>query len=524
MSIVGWVVRQAFQLAWLGITLVGLALIRLPRLLRFLLFLGRSDTHGSARFANRWRIRKLGLFAPRGLIVGRSKGRLLRYPQGGHVLTYAPTRRGKGIGAVIPNLLDHPGSAVVMDIKGENAAITARRRRSFGEVLVFNPFDPDHSAAYNPMDFIRPEFADDDAEVLAELLVVPSGHGHFDPLAQSAVMAVILYVHHRHWSDPALRTIQEVRRLLALPPDEFELLLTERLMKSPVTAIRNIAATICKAAPEELGSILTSASRNMGIWDKPNVETISCMSDFRLEDLKRRAMSVYLTIPPAALATYYPWLRVMVGQLIAAMTRVPAEPAHPVLFMLDEFPALGRLSAIEKGIGYLAGYGVSLWLVTQDLHQVASIYRGDAWKSMVANCSIRQCFGVQDAETAELVSRMLGTTTVHSRSEGYASNVDQVLGRRNASQSEAGRPLLTPGEIMTLEDHEMILMCRGWPIKATKIDYRNERMFHGMWDKWEPKEATRTHSMPPPEPPRPGPDPQEERLQLVRNQEDLIKL
>ncbi|MEP3040748.1 MAG: type IV secretory system conjugative DNA transfer family protein [Hyphomicrobiales bacterium] len=480
MDVVAWFVRQAVRIVWFGLLLVGIGLHRLPRLIRFIAGFRRQATHGSAQFAGGRRIAKLGLFDERGFIVGKHKGHLLRYGKGEHLLTYAPTRKGKGIGAVIPNLLDHPGSAVVMDIKGENAAITARQRCSFGRVLIFDPFDLDRSAAYNPMDFIRPDHAEDDAEALADLLVIPSGHDHFDPLAR----AMVLYVHHTHWSDPKTRTLQEVRRLLSISRDEFEEFLEIKLMQSPITAVRNAAATIQKAAFEELSSILTSASRNMGVWDKPNVERISCSSDLRLEDLKSGVVSVYLTIPPDALHTYYPWLRVMIGQLIAAMTRAPTMPDYPVLFMLDEFPALGRMAAIEKGIGYLAGYGVSLWLITQDLHQVANVYKGQAWKSIVANCTIRQCFGVQDADTAEMVSRMLGTTTVRSHSEGYASNVDQFLGRRNENQSEAGRALLTPGEILTLEDDEMILFCKGWPVRAKKLDYRREWRFRGMWDEW----------------------------------------
>jgi type IV secretion system protein VirD4 len=412
---------------------------------------------------------------------------------------------------------------VVMDIKGENAAITARRRSAVGRVLILDPFDAEHSAAYNPLDFIRPAFAADDAEALADLLVIPSGHEHFDPLARLITMAIILHVFHTYSAETDRRTMQEVRRLFSLPKDDFGLFL-DKLQASPIQAVRNAISDVRSAIGEEFGSILTSSKRRLSVWDKDNIKKVSCMSDFRMEDLKNETMTIYVTIPPDALETYYPWLRVIIGQLIAAMTRVPAKPKHPVLLMLDEFPALRRMTAIEKGIGYLAGYGVSLWLVTQDLHQVAQIYSGEAWKSLIANCSIRQTFGVQDAETAELVSRMLGTTTVRSRSEGYASDVDQVLGRRNENQSEAGRPLLTPGEILTLEDHEMILMCRGWPIKATKIDYRNERMFRGMWNKWEPKAATGTSDTPPAEPSSPDSEPSENSPQLVHSQETPLKL
>ncbi|MEQ9087081.1 MAG: type IV secretory system conjugative DNA transfer family protein [Pontimonas sp.] len=480
----GWVVRQALRALWYGLLLVSQGLRQLIRLIPYLWKPGKADTHGSARFASKRQIRKLGLLRPTGLIVGEHQGRLLRYGKAAHAFTYAPTRAGKGIGAVIPNILDHPGSVVVIDIKGENAAVTRRHRSTLGPVYQFQPQNPDQSAAYNPMDFIRPDFAEDDAEALADLLVQPSGHGHFDTLSKATVMAVLLYVHHTHWSDPNGRTLSEVRRLLSLSKDEFEAFITEKLMASPITAIRNAVSNVMKAADEEFGSILSSASRDMGVWDKATVQAISCMSDIKLEALKHQTVTIYLTVSPDALGPYGPWLRVMVGQLIAAMTRDATQPKHPVLFLLDEFPALGRMSAIEKGIGYLAGYGVSLWLVTQDIHQVADIYKGERWKSLFANCTIRQCFGVNDPDSAELASRMLGTTTVQSHSEGYASDVDQWIGRRNQNQSEAGRPLMTPGEIMTMPDDRMLLFCDGWPIFAKKLDYRRMRRFRGMWDRW----------------------------------------
>jgi type IV secretion system protein VirD4 len=484
MDVIAWLMRQAGRLVWFLMGLLGRVLWAIPRAVRWVFGRRSNTTHGSARFASKRQIRKLGLLGDTGLIVGEHRGRILRYAKPAHAFTYAPTRAGKGIGAVIPNILDHPGSVVVIDIKGENAAVTRRHRSTLGPVYQFQPQHPDQSAAYNPMDFIRPDFAEDDAEALADLLVQPSGHGHFDTLSKATVMAVVLHVHHTHWSDPNGRTLCEVRRLLSLAKEEFEAFVAEKLMSSPVAAVRNAASNVMKASPEELGSILTSASRDMGVWDKETVQAISCISDIKLEAMKHQTVTIYLTVSPDALGPYGPWLRVMVGQLIAAMTRDATQPKHPVLFLLDEFPALGRVSAIEKGIGYLAGYGVSLWLVTQDIHQVADIYKGERWKSLFANCTVRQCFGVNDADSAELASRMLGTTTVQSHSEGYASDVDQWIGRRNQNQSEAGRPLMTPGEIMTMPDDRMLLFCDGWPIFAKKLDYRRMRRFRGIWDRW----------------------------------------
>jgi len=240
------------------------------------------------------------------------------------------------------------------------------------------------------------------------------------------------------------------------------------------------------AGRDEFGSIVTSATKNLGVWVKDNVRSMSAMSDMKLDDLKREVATVYLTVPPEALEAYAPWMRVLVGQLIGAMTRVPGQPEHTVLFLLDEFQALGRMSGIEKSIGYIAGFGVSLWLVTQDLHQVAAVYSGERWKTLLANCTVKQAFGVSDSQTAELVSKMLGITTVHSRSEGHASALAEPFGRRNESHSETGRPLLTPGEIMTLDPDKILLFCDGWPILSQKLDYRTMKMFKGMWDNWAP--------------------------------------
>lgn len=486
MGVLGWGVRLAFRLVWYGLLLVVSVLRQLAHLTRYLWSFRSSGTHGSARFADGRRIRKLGLYERRGRIVGRYRGRLLRYRPCEHAFTYAPTRKGKGLGAVIPNLLDHPGSVVVVDIKGENLAVTARRRRTFGKVLAFDPFDVQHSAAYNPMDFIRPDHSSDDAKTIADLLVPLSGHPHFDTLARNLVMAMVLHVHHTHWSDPGKRSLQEVCRLLSQPRDDLEGYLRNVLLRSPIADVRQAAGSVQAAGGDELGSIISTATKDLGVWTRERIAAISRRSDLKLEDLKRQVLSVYLHVPPHHLDTYSGWLRMIAGQMIDAMTRVSNQPDDPVLFMLDEFPSLGRMSAIEKGIGYLAGYGVSLWLVTQDLHQVARIYSRESWKSIISNCAIRQTFGVQDIESAELASRMLGTTTVQSHSEGYASNIDQWIGRRNHNQSETGRPLMTPGEIMTLEDDQMLLFCKGWPVLARKIDYRTEWVFRGMWDSWHP--------------------------------------
>ena len=214
---------------------------------------------------------------------------------------------------------------------------------------------------------------------------------------------------------------------------------------------------------------------------------ITSKSTFRLEDLKNGVLSLYLIIPPEYVGVYQPFLRLMVGLSTAAMTRNRKIPRHPVLFLLDELPALGHMRPIEDGIGYLAGYGAALWLFVQDLDQLSQTYR--KWRSMVANCAVRQAFNVQDPDTARLLSSMLGQRTVEVSNRGKAGRVFR-LGLPSSfseTRSETGRPLLAPDEIMLLPEACELLFVQGCkPVLAEKVRYFKERRFRGRWQAWHP--------------------------------------
>src|SRR5882757_4355254 len=111
-------------------------------------------TYGSARWADIREVRRAGLLGPDGVVLGRLGGSYLRHDGPEHVLCFAPTRSGKGVGLVIPTLLTWPYSTVVHDIKGENFQLTSGWRARFGSVLLFDPTNP-ASAAYNPLLEIR---------------------------------------------------------------------------------------------------------------------------------------------------------------------------------------------------------------------------------------------------------------------------------------------------------------------------------------------------------------------------------
>ena len=116
--------------------------------------LKNAETYGSARWARPDEVRSAGLLGPDGVVLGKLDRAYLRHDGPEHVLCFAPTRSGKGVGLVVPSLLTWPGSAIVHDIKGENWTLTAGWRARFSHCLLFNPTDP-RSARYNPLLEVR---------------------------------------------------------------------------------------------------------------------------------------------------------------------------------------------------------------------------------------------------------------------------------------------------------------------------------------------------------------------------------
>lgn len=439
----------------------------------------RRATFGSASFAGRRDLRRKGLRGRRGLIVGKHGGRYMRFRGDGHLLTFAPTRSGKGVGCVIPNLLTHPGSAVVTDIKGENLAVTGRRRARMtgGAVHALAPFDEStESACFNPLDFIRRgEDGDvDDAALMADLVVVPEGpsDSFFESEATNLVTGLLLYVVYHMPAER--RTMQEVWSVLMRDEAGFDEVLQDMRVSEHKTIAR-IGAGFAQKADRERSAVISTAQTHLQIWRSDRLASVTCRSDFRLEDLKRERMSLYIVIPPELVGTYRSFLRLMIGLGVSAMTRVPQRPRENVVFFLDEVASLGRMKPLEEGVSYLAGYGVSLWFFFQDLGQLEETYR--KWRSIVANCTVRQGFNVSDVQTAQELSSMLGETTVDTRSQGRAAGSRIALWPRSVSstRSDARRALMTPEEVMRLSEEEQLIFLQGCrPIRARKVRYHRE--------------------------------------------------
>lgn len=460
----------------------------------------RSTVHGSAAFGEAKQTRA-ELDNSSGIIVGRSLDQwLMRYDGPAHLLTFAPTRSGKGVGAIIPNLLALRRSIICVDPKGENARITAKRRRQFGEVHVLDPFgvSGEPASSFNPLSRLDPDSLDvaEEAALIAEALVHDApGHSaeaHWNEEAKALIAGVILHV--VTMSPPSGRTLGAVRDLLTAAPERFAALL--RSMQGNMGA----GGLVARAANRQLGKsdreaagVLSSAQRHTHFLDSPRMVAALARSDFDFADLQRQVASVFFVLPPERLGSYARWLRLLVAQAVYDLARsgsMPTSERQRVLFMLDEFAALGRLEQVERAFGLMAGYGVQFWSFLQDLNQLRSSY-GQAAGTFIANAGVIQVFNVADIETASWVSRTLGASTEAFYTEGDTNSSGNSWSTQGGSMQTgssssttlnyAKRDLMTPDEVMRAPDYAMILLRPSrQPLWAYKIYYFADAEFEGL--------------------------------------------
>ena len=495
-----WVVFGPFML--IGVVLAYRDWLERSGAENFFSGFGR-DSHGSARFAGKKELRTLE--QADGLLIGRNPrtGKLLRYDGPAHLLTLAPTRAGKGVGTVIPNLLLAERSVLVIDPKGENARITGAAREQFGTVHVLDPFEVTGrpSASYNPLDRLSANSPDlsEDAMSLADALVVDpagqSGDPHWNEEAKSFLSGLIMFcVAHE---EPARRNLGAVREYLTLPPDRMTALL--KLMQDSDAAdglVARAANKFAGKAEREAASVLSNAQRHTHFLDSPRIAKVMARSDFHFSDLRHRITSIFLVLPPNRLDAYSRWLRLLVSQALQDIARdaeVSATPAgphspqiaaqrpverlnRPALFLLDEFAALGRLEAVERAMGLMAGYGLQLWPILQDMSQLRDLYGARA-STFIANAGVQQVFGVNDFETAKWISQTMGQETI-----GYQTESRKPGDMPTTGTSITGRDLLTPDEIMQLPPHLQLLRVQGQPTAITqKLRYYADREFNGLF-------------------------------------------
>ncbi len=455
-------------------------------------------TFGSAKWADYDHIRGNGLFGEGGFWLGtfpvpQDKAKrpketaLLRYGRDRHLLTVAPTRAGKGVSTIIPNLLTYPGSALVIDPKGENALITAIARHKLGQqIFVVDPWaivtgrfrmPP---ARFNPLDWLRSDDPDmtENAMLLADALVVKSeGKDQFwDEEAKALLMGLILHVA-TDADERKQRHLGRVRDLLLLDDKDQEALF-RKMYASDNPVVSSTGARSLQKDPKLLSNVLASAQAQTHFLDSVRIRENLSASDFRFEDLKSTNMTVYLVLPADRLNTFGRWLRLLLQQAITVNARnVTDTPEYPVLFILDEMPALGHLTMVEQAFGLMAGFGIQLWGIVQDLSQLERIY-GKGWQTFISNSGVLQYFGSRDQMSAEYFSKLCGVTTLKTLSTTISNAVSSAVGGGGSSQTtgttqaEAQRSLSYPDELMTLPKGRQLLLIENMdPIAAEKITW-----------------------------------------------------
>lgn len=450
-------------------------------------------TYGSSRWASKAEITQSGLLEQKGVLLGRLKHRYLRHDGPEHVMCFAPTRSGKGVGLVIPTLLSWPHSAVIHDIKGENWQLTAGWRSKFSHCLLFNPTDP-ASAKYNPLLEVRKgRFEVRDVQNIADILVDPEGslerRNHWEKTGHSLLVGVILHVLYAEEE----KTLARVAAFLSDPSRSFER--TLRVMMStnhlgtedapkvhPVVA--QAARELLNKSENERSGVLSTAMSFLGLYRDPTVAETTSACEWRIADLMDadRPVSLYLVIPPSDISRTKPLVRLILNQIGRRLTeRLEGEPGkrhrHPLLMMLDEFPALGRLDFFESALAFMAGYGVRSFLIAQSLNQISKAYGEN--NAILDNCHVRIAFATNDERTAKRISDSLGTATELRAQRNYAGHrLAPWLAHVMVSRQETARPLLTPGEVMQLPADEEIVMVSGQPpIRAKKLRYYEDANF-----------------------------------------------
>jgi type IV secretion system protein VirD4 len=447
--------------------------------------------HGSARWASDEDIRDTGLLTARGGVYvggwcpeGDRRLRYLRHDGPEHLLAFAPTRSGKGVGLVIPSLLAWSESAVIYDIKGENWAKTAGFRAKQGHLCFkFSPVEEKASSRFNPLGEVRLFTLRDvsDAQNIANMIVRTGEDSpqerYWQDAAASIATGMILHVCYEAELAGRVACLADLAHAFTRPGTSFRETLAELLNFEhdpgfqhgwrTLTGERTVTHPVVREKVQEMldkeekdfGGVLSTVKTALALYSDPLVAMNTSASDFTINDLVNYAcpVSLYLVVPPSDKIRLRPLIRLMftmtVNRLTEKMVFEGAEQKknrHRLLLLIDEFPSLNRMEVFADALSYMAGYGLKAYLITQDIRQIVDAYGNN--ESIVSNCHVRIAFAPNQFETAELLSKMTGTATVPKATYNFSgSRFSPIMGHVNASVDHVERPLMTPDEVLRLK-------------------------------------------------------------------------
>ncbi|OAO04833.1 conjugal transfer protein TraG [Sphingomonadales bacterium EhC05] len=457
-----------------GLLLIGLI---------YALWAHGAPLHGAARFARESEIKHNDFRASSGIVLGRKGGRFLTFGGSEHVIVEAPTRSGKGIGIVIPNLLTWQGSVVVLDVKRENYDASAGFRARYGQAVhLFNPTDREgRTARYNPLAYIDRDNPDDviiELQKIATMLFVAPDHGEAfwangartgfagvgawiaetsdDPLTMGAI--------YRHLNEGDARSF--FKKELANPSLKLSV------------GCRTALADFAGGSDNSFADVKKTITNVLGLWLNPLVDAATAASDFDLRDIRKHAISIYLGVSPDELDRVAPLYNLLFQQLIDLNVRELPDDTTPIpmLVILDEFARLGRASVIASAFSYVAGYGIRLLPVIQSRSQLRGVYGEHVADEIVANCGVEVAFTPKELRVANDLSERIGYVGQDSVTKSLTIN--GLLANRSKSISEQRRALMLPQELMQFSADRLILLHGGIPpIIGAKIAYYKSRFF-----------------------------------------------
>jgi len=452
----------------------------------------KRSLHGNARLANMRDIEKAELTKGKGILVGQFKGQYLTFGGAQHVLVAAPTRSGKGVSLVIPNLLHWPDSVVVLDIKQENFDLTSRYRQRHGQkVFLFNPLAADkHTHCWNPLAYVSddPVFRVDHLQRIANMLF-ESREGTeeiWTATPRTFFIGIALYLLETP-GKPV--TLGQIRREAAADGDGaeyFKRIITQRQnSQQPLsgTCVRSLTQYTSIASEKTRSGVHISFMAALELWENPLLDAATSGNDFDLRNLRRERISIYLGVTPDNLTRLGPIIRLFFQQLIdlntQALPQADRSLKHQVLLLMDEFTAPGKIPILEKGVAFIAGYGLRLMPIIQSISQLNSVYGKDAARTLMANHALRIVFAphAADTEAARELSEALGYTTVKGVS---TSRRTEIFSKPNPSKSESDqrRALFLPQELVSLGKNKALLLLEDTPpIIANKATYYNDNTF-----------------------------------------------
>lgn len=423
----------------------------------------------------------------------------LRHSGPEHVLTYAPTRSGKGVGLVIPTLLSWQASCVITDLKGELWALTSgwRQQHAGNKVLRFEPALTNGGVCWNPLDEIRlgTDSEVGDVQNLATLIVDPEGKGmdsHWQKTSFALLVGVILHVLYKSRAEGLPATLPQVDAILADPDGDVRELWMEMATYGHLDgknhpAVGSAARDMLDRPEDEAGSVLSTAKSYLALYRDPVVARSVSRSEFRIKDLMNHIspVSLYIVTQPNDKMRLRPLIRILVNMIVRLLAdrmtfhqgRAVAHYRHRLLMMLDEFPSLGKLEILQESLAFVAGYGIKCYLICQDINQIKSRETGYGHdESITSNCYVQNAYPPNRIETAEHLSRLTGQTTiVKEQITTSGRRTAAMMGQVSRTFQEVQRPLLTPDECLRMpaprknqqgeieEAGDMVIYVSGYP-------------------------------------------------------------